>query len=108
VSTKLAIRLTLSWLASAVSLVGLVAGCKCEDQSRSSEQVRPDVEAQQATAVDRVRFKLRTPDDYVREAYLAIDLDNVKHELDILRREVEAELAGPNATSDSHLRTDAP
>lgn len=41
--------------------------------------------------VDRIRFTLHTPSDYAKEAFFAIDEDNVHAELERLRREIEAD-----------------
>lgn len=68
--------------------------CKCQDDSpKRSVSVRLTEEQQQAVDVDRVRFSLKTPEDYGKEAYLAIDEDNAKAVLESLRREIDAEFA---------------
>lgn len=97
----------LKWCAIAAcgvtsGLVALVAtACKCQDDApHNTVHVELTSEQRQAADVDRVRFNLRTPQDYAKEAYLAIDVDNVKTEFETLRREIEAEFAA-NATAAS-------
>lgn len=93
----------------AVLLLGLVGAssvlattaCKCQDAEPKggSRVVKLTAEQQQALNVDRVRFDLKTPEDYAKEAYLAIDEDNVQAEFEALRRAIEAEVAAPSGVS---------
>ena len=80
--------------------VALANACKCDDaEPTSAARVTLTEEDQRAANVDRVRFNLKTPDDYAKEAYLAIDVDNAKAELETLRREIDLEFAaGGGAT----------
>lgn len=85
------------------TLLTTVVGCKCQ----KDELVRDDgvKTMQRAHDVDRVRFNLKTPDDYAKEAYIAIDVDNVHSEFRALRQTIEAELAAPAGSESANVST---
>lgn len=82
----------------ATSLYACSSGCSCEDTAPKSATVpKLTSEDQQTLDVDRIRFTLHTPEDYAKEAFLAIDEDNVRETFERLRREIETDdvISGP-------------